>query len=184
MSFFVRKTVSFLLLVSLFVGGCVAPGLEPAQTQPSASMSTPTAAPAPEIGLDAVSAQLRQAVEAKDFDTMRGLMDDSLFVIAFWPGNSLPPLPADDALGQLRSLHMTGGPITFPEPDAPLAQMLDGQDPLHVFLSDVNVVGVLFSQGWGTEGLGEAMLFLAQRPDGSFWWYSIIIAPTGFPRVM
>ena len=65
-----------------------------------------------------------------------------------------------------------------------LAQMLDGQDPLHVFLSDVKVLGGNSSQGWGTEGLGEAMLFLAQRPDGSFWWYSIIIAPTGFPRVM
>ena len=172
----ITRTSSTFLLVILFVSGCVAPGLEPAQTQPSA----PTEAKGP----NPFSSQLREAVEASDFESMRGLMDDNLFVIAFWPGNSLPPLPADDAIGQLRSLHMTGGPIRFPEPDAPLAEMLNGQDPLHIFQSDVQVVDVLFSQGWGPESLGEAMLFVAQRPDGSYWWYSIIIAPNGFPRVM
>ena len=171
-----QKSIAVLLAILLFVGGCVAPGLEPAQTEPS----TPAVAIAP----NAFSGQLRQAVESSDFDAMRGLMDDNLFVIAFWPGNSLPPMPADDAIGQLRNLHMTGAPIRFSEADAPLAELLNGQDPLHVFQSDVQVVDVLFSQGWGPEGLGEAMLFVAQRPDGSYWWYSIIIAPNGFPRVM
>lgn len=176
MPFVTQKTASFLLVILLLLSGCVAPGLEPAPAQPYA----PTATVSP----DAFSDQLRQSVESADFGGMRGLMDDNLFVIAFWPGNSLPPLPADDAIGQLRNLHMTGGPIRFPEADAPLAEMLGNQDPLHIFQSDVQVVDVLFSQGWGAEGLGEAMLFVAQRPDGSFWWYSIIIAPTGFPRVM
>ena len=180
MSSILQKTIALLFGILLFVGGCAAPGLQPAQTQPAAPTATtnPTASP------DAISDQLRQSVESADFDAMRGLMDDNLFVIAFWPGNSLPPLPADDAIGQLRNLHMTGGPIRFPEPDAPLSEMLGNQDPLHIFQSDVQVMDVLFSQGWGPEGLGEAMLFVAQRADGSFWWYSIIIAPTGFPRVM
>lgn len=175
-----QKTIALLFGILLFVGGCAAPGLQPAQTQPVA----PTATTNPTVGPDAFSSQLRQSVESADFDAMRGLMDDNLFVIAFWPGNSLPPLPADDAIGQLRNLHMTGGPIRFPEPDAPLSEMLGNQDPLHIFQSDAQVVDVLFSQGWGSDGLGEAMLFVAQRPDGSFWWYSIIIAPNGFPRVM
>jgi hypothetical protein len=141
-----QKTVTLLLAILLFVGGCVAPGLEPAQTQP---LSTETPKP------DAFSSQLRQAVESGDSDAMRGLMDDSLFVIAFWPGNSLPPLPGDDAIGQLRSLHMTGGPIRFPEPDAPLSEMLGGQDPVHIFQSDVPVVStsrnlaILGCCGWG-----------------------------------
>lgn len=178
MPFCLRESVFSLLVILLFIGGCVAPGLEPAQSQPVAAAATPVTSP------DAFSDQLRQSVESSDFDAMRELMDDSLFVIAFWPGNSLPPLPADDAIGQLRNLHMTGGPIRFPEPDAPLSEMLGNQDPVHIFQSDVQVVDVLFSQGWGAEGRGEAMLFVAQRPDGSFWWYSIIIAPNGFPRVM
>ncbi len=175
-----QKTITFLLVILLFVSGCAAPGLQPLQPQPAAATETPS----PTISPDAFSGQLRQSVESAGFDAMRGLMDDNLFVIAFWPGNSLPPLPADDAIGQLRNLYMTGGPIRFPEPDAPLSDMLDNQDPVHIFQSDVQVVDVLFSQGWGPEGLGEAMLFVAQRADGSFWWYSIIIAPTGFPRVM
>lgn len=175
-----QKTITLLLVILLFVGGCAAPGLEPLQSQPAAA----TEAPSPTVSPGAFSGQLHRSVESADFGVMRGLMDDNLFVIAFWPGNSLPPLPADDAIGQLRNLHMTGGPIRFPEPDAPLSEMLGNQDPLHIFQSDVQVVDVLFSQGWGPEGLGEAMLFVAQRADGSFWWYSIIIAPTGFPRVM
>jgi len=173
-----QKIIAILLVTLLLVAGCVAPRLEPAPVPPA-----PPATPAP-ADPAAFAAQVRQAVKAKDFVAMRGLMDDNLFVIAFWPGNSLPPMPADDAIGQLRNLHMTGGPITFPEPDAPLSEMLDGQDPLHVFLSDVTVVDVLYSRGWGAQGTGEAMIFIAQRPDGSYWWYSIIIAPTGFPRVM
>lgn len=177
---FAQKTVTSLLAILLFISGCAAPGLEPAQPQPTVATETSS----PTVSPEAFSGQLRQLVESADFDAMRGLMDDSLFVIAFWPGNSLPPMPADDAIGQLRNLHMTGGPIRFPEADAPLSEMLDNQDPFHIFQSDAQVVDVLFSQGWGPEGLGEAMLFVAQRPDGSFWWYSIIIAPIGFPRVM
>jgi len=180
MPYLSQKSIPLLLALLLFMGGCAAPGLQPAQTQPVA----PTATTNPTVSPDAFSGQLRQSVESADFDAMRSLMDENLFVIAFWPGNSLPPLPADDAIGQLRNLHMTGGPIRFPEPDAPLSELLGNQDPLHIFQSDVQVVDVLFSQGWGSEGLGEAMLFVAQRADGSFWWYSIIIAPTGFPRVM
>jgi len=176
-----QKTITFLFTIILLLTGCAAPGLEvAAPATPSAATAT---APAPALP-DAFSQQMRDAVSAADFAAMRGLMDETLFVIAFWPGNSLPPMPATDAIGQLRNLHMTGGPIRFPEPDAPLFEMLGNQDPLHIFQSDVQVVDVLFSQGWGSEGLGEAMLFVAQRPDGSFWWYSIIIAPTGFPRVM
>ncbi|MBX3052060.1 MAG: hypothetical protein KF753_11330 [Caldilineaceae bacterium] len=179
-----QKFSAALLVMLLFAGACVAPGLEPAQNQLPVATAAPTEMTSPETSSQVISDQLRQAVESSDFGTMRSLMDDNLFVIAFWPGNSLPPLPADDALAQLRNLHMTGGPIRFPEPDVPLSEMLDNQDPFHVFQSDVQVVDVLFSQGWGPEGLGEAMLFVAQRPDGSFWWYSIIIAPTGFPRLM
>lgn len=165
----------FLLFPLLLVSGCVAPGLEVAPQPP---------AEAPAESTEDFSRQLHDAVAAADFTALRGMMDDSLFVIAFWPGNSLPPMPADDAIGQLRSLHMTGGPIRFPEPDAPLSEMLNGQDPLHIFQSDVQVVDVLFSQGWGPDSQGEAMLFVARRADGSHWWYSIIIAPMGFPRVM
>jgi len=135
MSFAAQRTIAFLPLLLLLVNGCVAPSLEIASPPPMAT-GTVSAVEMP----DEFSQQLRDAVAAADFTAMRGLMDDNLFVIAFWPGNSLPPLPADDGLGQLRSLHMTGGPITFPEPDAPLSEFLDGQDPLHIFQSDIEVV--------------------------------------------
>lgn len=178
-----RHSLFLFLLLALSVGGCVAPGLEVA-SQPPAVAAAPSNGEGAAADAATFSPRLRDAVAAADFAAMRGLMADELFVIAFWPGNSLPPMPADDGLAQLRNLHMTGGPIRFPEPEAPLSEMLGNQDPLHIFQSDVQVVDVLFSQGWGDEGLGEAMLFVAQRPDGSFWWYSIIIAPTGFPRLM
>ncbi len=69
-----QKSTAFLLVILLFLSGCVAPGLEPAPAQPSA--------PAETTSPDAFSAQVRQAVEAKDFAAMRGQMDDNLFVIA------------------------------------------------------------------------------------------------------
>lgn len=182
MTFSPRPLLSLFLALAL-LAGCVAPGLEVAPQPPPAATPAPADESADDLTAD-FSRQLQDAVAAADFSAMRGLMDDSLFVIAFWPSNSLPPMPADDAIGQLGSLHMTGGPISFPEPDAPLSEMLNGQDPLHIFQSDVQVVDVLFSRGWGAQAQSEAMLFVARRADGSYWWYSIIIAPFGFPRVM
>lgn len=182
MTFSLRPLLSLFLAASL-LAGCVAPGLEVAPQPPIAATPAGAEEPADDLTAD-FSRRLQEAVAGADFDGMRGLMDDSLFVIAFWPGNSLPPMPADEAIGQLGNLHMTGGPVAFPEPDAPLSEMLNGQDPLHIFQSDVQVVDVLFSRGWGADGQGEAMLFVARRADGSHWWYSIIIAPFGFPRVM
>jgi hypothetical protein len=38
----------------------------------------------------------------------------------------------------------------------------------------------LFVSGWGLDGKGEAILYVTARADGSLYWHSVLIAPSGF----
>jgi hypothetical protein len=38
----------------------------------------------------------------------------------------------------------------------------------------------LFVSNWGVDGKAEAIIYSTQRADGSLYWHSVLIAPTGF----
>lgn len=70
--------------------------------------------------------------------------------------------------------------ITFPEPQPDINALLNGVDPEDLVPPDVQIAKILFSQGWGSEGKGEALLYIGQKADGSYTWEAIIIAHYGF----
>jgi hypothetical protein len=51
---------------------------------------------------------------------------------------------------------------------------LGGVDPAAVFGPNVQIVDLVYSQGWGTEGLDEAILAIAQNADGSQYWHGML----------
>ncbi len=167
-----------LILAFLLLLAACAPPTPEVISGPAGSAPTPDAEQ-----LAAFQEKLRQAAAARDFQALQGLMDDP-FIIAYWQGVELPELSPQDATGQLRSILMAKGPITFPEPDAPLTDMLGGREPLSLWRPEDRVIAVLFSQGWEQSGLAEAMLFIAQTEEGDFVWKGVLVAPTGFERTM
>jgi TolB protein len=123
-------------------------------------------------------ALLTQAIGMHDWATMRSLMGDS-FGLAFWQSEGLTISPGQ-AIEQLRLNYLLpGNTIRFQEgPD--LSPQLGGNDILSIWDPAVNPVRALYGLGWGMEGNDEAFLIIAQRPDGTLYWYAMLMTSPGF----
>ena len=44
----------------------------------------------------------------------------------------------------------------------------------------VNVALVVYSEGWGPEGQGAALLYFIETPNRTFSWYGLVYAEGGF----
>jgi hypothetical protein len=70
--------------------------------------------------------------------------------------------------------------VLVPDPNKDLNALLDGLNPYSIMgLDPSNSLG-LFVSGWGLDGRGEAILYVTRNADGSLYWHSVLIAPTGF----
>jgi TolB protein len=156
----------------------------PTQT-PQVPTMTPEAPPLTPVGQGAQSepllefeALLTQAIETHDFAKMQSLMGDS-FALAFWQSEGLTISPSE-AIEQLRLNYLlAGNTIRFQEgPD--LSPQLGGNDILSIWDPAVKPVRALYGLGWGANGNDEAFLIIAQRPDGTLYWYAMLMTEPGF----
>ena len=132
---------------------------------------------APLLPLDTATI-LSDAFAAADYETLQGLMGESL-TIGYWLSDGQTLAPAQ-AVEQLR-LFLLPDPasVSFVR-DRALFPDLGNMDPATAFGPDVQIVDLVFSQGWGADGRGEAILTIAQGADGSQYWQGIIYASAGF----
>jgi hypothetical protein len=125
----------------------------------------------------AFAALLKEALAAGDYVQMQTLMADP-FVIAGWrsEGQSYSP---EQAIQQLQNNHLNPDThLVYLERDA--AALLGGANPFLVFGPQARIVRILFVSGWGPEGRDEALLYIAQDPDGTYRWYGVLTALGGF----
>jgi hypothetical protein len=178
----------------LALAGCAAPTDQPTATPPPSatptSVPTPTTVPTATTGsqgteaaggidLDAFQSSLMQAIVERNGQIMVQAMGDP-FTIAGWQAEGAEWEP-DDAVDQLFTRYMAAGAtITFGEPQPNLTKLLGGTDPLTMWGPNVKAISALYSAGWGPEGKDEAILIVAQGPDGSLYWHSLLYASGGF----
>jgi len=129
-------------------------------------------------GIQSYESQLMQALDARDFDAMRGLMGDT-FLIAGWrsEGNFYAP---EAAIEQLRNSGLSANAVLAFDPKQDLSALLEGADPFAFIPPDVVNPSAMFVSGWGLEGGDDAILYLADRGDGSRYWYGVLSALGGF----
>lgn len=120
---------------------------------------------------------LVEALNARDFETLKGMMDES-FVIGYWLSEGLT-LEPEAAIEQLDLNLLPASPALAADPEKDLTALL-GMDPVTIAGPEVVEVGTLFTSGWGKEGQDEVILFTAQRADGSVYWYGMLFALEGF----
>jgi hypothetical protein len=120
---------------------------------------------------------LVEKLNVQDYDTLKVLMDQS-FGFGFW-GSEAFFSPPDLAVEQLRNYI---GPNThlIADPTKDLKVLLGGLDPYAIAGLDPAKSQALFVSGWGLDGNGEAILYATRLPDGSLYWYGVLIAPWGF----
>jgi hypothetical protein len=99
-------------------------------------------------------------------------------VFGFWLGEGVS-YPPEQAVEQLQNYLGPNTQLVF-DRDVDLAPILGGTDPATIAGPEAYIVESFFVDGWGLEGQDEAILFIAQRPDGILFWHSVLIAGGGF----
>ncbi len=121
---------------------------------------------------------LVDALNARNFDTVKVLMDQS-FVFGYWLSQATF-YTADLAIDALRTNNLSATTPLTADPGKDLIVLLDGLDPYSIAGLDAAKSQALFVSGWGLDGKDEAILYSTRLPDGSLYWYGVLIAPGGF----
>jgi hypothetical protein len=108
------------------------------------------------------------------YEALAGYMGDS-FEIMIWYGNGEQMAPAE-AVDALQSIFLPpGNELTFEDIEAVTPYL--GGSP---FLLYPQAADFLVARGWGEAGEDEALLYIAQDPEGGYYWSGMLYANGGF----
>lgn len=105
---------------------------------------------------------LREAIESKNYEDLRGFMPSDSFSIGFYRGEG-QVLSPDAAIQQLRENYLGPGQVR-------VDLSINGRDLLKdrvVLPADVRWVA--YSTGWGKDGKDDAFLLIMERNGRPFW---------------
>jgi hypothetical protein len=131
----------------------------------------------PEERREILSQTLPAYLMSGNYQALEALMGDS-FVIGYWrsEGQALTPV---EAVEQLR-LNLLPDPTAFRfTSNRSLFPNLGDVDPTKAFGPQIKVVDLVYSEGWGADGQGEALLAIGLNVEGQYW-PGMIYAPAGF----
>jgi VCBS repeat-containing protein len=120
---------------------------------------------------------LRDALVGKDCAALGALMN-APFTIAYWQGDTTPLTP-QDATALLCPLLPPNVATAFVL-DTTKFPSIEGLNPWTMWGEGVNVVVVIYSQGWGQDGKGEAFLTIIKDAQGVYHWIGMSYAPQGY----
>ncbi|HSM71001.1 MAG TPA: SH3 domain-containing protein, partial [Anaerolineales bacterium] len=124
--------------------------------------------------------QLVGALNARDFDLLRAMMNESL-MISHWRSEGTM-YEVEAAIEQLRLNYLNMTSTIVAEPQKNLIELLDGIDPISIVGPNVNGTNALFVSGLGSDGRDEAILYVAAQADGGLYWHGFLFAPGGFKK--
>ena len=156
--------ILLILIATAVLGGCVT---APVNLQP-----------APPPNITDFKASLVANLVSRNYDELQTQMG-SPFVIAYWQGSGQEMTPADAMAALQSSLLEPATQLTFVTAEV-VTEWLGGVDPLTLWPETVNPVDAFGISGLGAEGKGQAILVIAEYPDGSFYWYAVLVAVDGF----
>ncbi len=149
---------------------------------PSLPQETPEWSDMPAVELPPVSVAdeplftlaLAAALEERDFDRLQGLMG-SRFSLAYI-GSGLIEVSSEEALVQMRQIHLVPGSQPAVDLEADLLRLFDGVDPLGEFGPTVSLVRGVYVSGLGSSAAGEALAVIAQDPaSGALYFHGLLL---------
>jgi hypothetical protein len=128
-----------------------------------------------------LACQVQDALLGRDIDQIGSLMRDP-FVIGYWQseGVTREPTAAAEELDMYRLPEDTSG-MTFTT-DRSVFPPLFGMPPDNMFGPEADVVLVVYSEGWGEQSLGAALLYFTRSEAGIYEWYGIVVDGTHFDK--
>jgi len=124
---------------------------------------------------------LVQALNAKNYETLRLMMDTSL-TIALWRSEG-SAYDVESAIEQLNMNHLNVSSSIVADFNKDLSTLPDGTDPFSILGLDVGPNHALFVSGWGSDGKDEAILYMNYLLDGTLYWHGVLVAKGGFAQL-
>jgi hypothetical protein len=121
-------------------------------------------------------------IRSRNLSALHGFMADP-FAIGFWgsEGYSASPPEITAELAQNRLPVDPAAPMSFTadETDFP---PLAGQPVGTLFGPDLDVVQVIYTEGWGPNGQGAALLYFVRDSTGQLVWHSLAYSDGHFDK--
>jgi hypothetical protein len=131
--------------------------------------------------LDYAACNVVDGIRSGNISALISWMGDP-FIMGYWASEYNPSSPAEviEELRQYR-LPMDTSKITFTNERAKFPP-LEGMPPENMFGPDVVVADIIYSEGWGQDGLGSALLYIVQDESGNYYWYGMIFSYGTFDK--
>lgn len=159
--------------------------VEPSEIQPPAQTAGPSATQPPAASVDdeGFDQALALALVERDFEALRRMMGEQ-FTLARWHSEG-SELSADQAIGELRQVHLAEGSAPAVDFGADTTALLEGADPLVMMGGpNGNAVRAFFLDGLGPEALDEGIVIVSRDPgSGELYFGGILISAQGFTHL-
>jgi hypothetical protein len=105
------------------------------------------------------------------------------FVIGYWASEGAVMTPDEVATTLANSLYNSAQPggMTFTT-EREAFPPLQGIPPESLLDPAVNIVQVIYSEGWGLDDMGAALLYFAQDECDGFYWYGLVYSFSHFDK--
>lgn len=132
--------------------------------------------------LDWVICNLVDGLRSRNLAVLPGYMADP-FALGYWASESRSASPQEITaeLAQYRLPADPASPMTFTT-DRGKFPPLGGMPPEGMFGPEVNMAEVVYSEGWGPDGAGAALLFIAQNDSGAYYWHGMVYSDGHFDK--
>jgi hypothetical protein len=130
---------------------------------------------------ESLACELQTALLARDMQNLPSFMADP-FTIGYWGSEGGWASPEDMVreLDNARLPQDTSG-LTFTT-DRALFPPLAGTPPELMFGPDLNPALLVYSEGWGPDGLGAGILYLVEDDSGAYYWSNLAYSHKHFDR--
>lgn len=118
---------------------------------------------------------------SRNTQPLLGYMEDP-FKIGYWQSEGVTRT-REEAFNEIVQTHLaeTPGGETFTTDQSQFPPLF-GQPPENMFGPDDNPAAIVYSEGWGKDGQGAAMLYFKEGDDGKYNFYAIVIAQGHFDK--
>lgn len=124
---------------------------------------------------------VRDSFVSRNTQPLLGYMGN-LFQLGYWQSEGRS-LTREDALQEIVTtlLPVIPGHMTFTLDEAQFPPLF-GMTPEDMFGPDANIVEIMYSEGWGQDGNGAALLYFAQDQNGGMYFYGMVFSGTHFDK--
>ena len=129
---------------------------------------------------DWVACNVMDGLRSRNLSALHSFMADS-FTIGYWgsEGRTASPQEITAELAEHRLPADAASPLTFTT-DRSLFPPLAGQPLETLFGPGLKVAQVIYSEGWGPEGAGAALLYIVENESGEFTWHAMAYSDRHF----